>query len=277
MIVSKRRNMVVRGHGELSIVRQCGLLGLHRSGWYYTPKTETPLNLELMRIIDAQYMRTPYYGVARMAAHLKHKGYEVNKKCIRRLYRKMGLEAIYPKANLSNPDKSAQVYPYLLSGMEIMRPNQVWGIDITCIPMQSGFLYLVALIDLYSRFTVTWSLSNSMEAEWCAEAVKMATRQHGIPEIINSDQGSQFTSGIYIDFLKQENIQISMDGKGRAIDNIFIERLWRSVKYEYVYLNPADDGLQLYQGLSAYFQHYNYERVHQGIGYLVPQQLYQQE
>jgi len=211
-----------------------------------------------------------------MTEWLKEEGYEVNRKRIQHLYAKMGLQVIYPKPDLSKPEKGKYKYPYLLRGRHISRANEAWAIDITYIPMSKGFMYLVAIIDLYSRYVVNWSISNTMEAGWIIDVVKEAIERHGAPYLINSDQGSQFTSDDYIELLKGYGIQISMDGKGRATDNIFIERLWRSLKYEYVYLNPADDGLQLYQGLREWFRFYNHDRHHQTLDYRKPVQLYQQ-
>jgi putative transposase len=211
-----------------------------------------------------------------MTEWLKEQGYDVNRKRIQKLYRLMGLEAIYPKPDLSKPEAGKYKYPYLLRGRHIGRPNEVWAIDITYIPMAKGFMYVAAIMDLYSRYVVGWSVSNTMEAGWIVQLVRDAINRHGAPGIFNSDQGSQFTSEDYINLLKSHDIQISMDGKGRATDNIFIERLWRSLKYEYVYLNPSDDGLALYQGLSNWFRFYNHERHHQTLGYRKPIQLYQQ-
>ncbi len=211
-----------------------------------------------------------------MTEWLKEQGYDVNRKRIQKLYRLMGLEAIYPKPDLSKPEVGKYKYPYLLRGRHIGHPNEVWAIDITYIPMAKGFMYVAAIMDLYSRYVVGWSVSNTMEAGWIVQLVRDAINRHGAPGIFNSDQGSQFTSEDYINLLKSHNIQISMDGKGRATDNIFIERLWRSLKYEYVYLNPSDDGLALYQGLSNWFRFYNHERHHQTLGYRKPIQLYRQ-
>jgi putative transposase len=229
-----------------------------------------------MRRIDEHLLKHPYKGTRRMTEWLKEEGYDVNRKRIRKLYRKMGLEALYPKRDLSKPEAGKYKYPYLLRGRHIAGRNEAWAIDITYIPMAKGFMYLAAIIDLYSRYVVNWSVSNTMEAGWIVQLVKEAIERHGAPEILNSDQGSQFTSEGYIRLLKENSIQISMDGKGRATDNIFIERLWRSLKYEYVYLNPASDGLVLYQGLREWFRFYNHERHHQTLGYRKPVQLYQQ-
>lgn len=262
--------MVERNHPGLSIRRQCVLLSLHRSGLYDTPCEESAENLQVMRFLDEQYLKTPFYGVRRMTAALNVAGYAVNEKRARRLLRLMGLEAIYPKPNLSKPAPGHRIFAYLLRQLEITRPGQVWAIDITYIPLAKGFLYLVAIIDLYSRYVAGWSLSNTMEAAWVRDTVRAAIAEHGKPDILNSDQGSQFTSEVYVNELKDNNIQISMDGKGRAIDNIFIERLWRSVKYEEVYLNPPKDGLDLFDRLTRYFRFYNNERLHQSLDYRPP-------
>ena len=265
-----------RKHEQISIKQQCRLLSIHRSGLYYKPEGESSLNLHLMRRIDEHFLKHPYKGSRRMTEWLKEEGYPVNRKRIRKLYRLMGLETIHPKPDLSKPEAGKHKYPYLLRGRHIAGPNEVWAIDITYIPMAKGFMYLGAVMDLYSRYVVNWSVSNTLEASWVVQLVKEAIEKHGAPQILNSDQGSQFTSENYIELLKRHNIQISMDGKGRATDNIFIERLWRSLKYEYVYLHPVSEGLELYQGLDQWFRFYNYERHHQTLGYRKPVQLYQQ-
>lgn len=268
--------MVEPDHQTISIERQCNLLSIHRSGFYYTPVGESGLNLELMKLIDQHFLKYPFKGSRRMTSWLQESGYKVNRKRIQRLYKLMGLYTIYPKPNLSKPDALGYKYPYLLKGLRAERMNQVWAVDITYIPMKKGFMYLTAIIDLYSRYVVNWSVSNTMAAAWISETIKEAIRQHGKPEIINSDQGSQFTSNEYMELLKGNEIAISMDGKGRATDNIFIERLWRSLKYEYVYLNPADDGLQLYRGLNEWFEFYNHKRHHQSLGQRKPAELFGQ-
>lgn len=272
--LSSRRAMVERDHKDLTIAGQCKLLGIHRSGFYYTPRKESALNLVLMREIDEHFLRYPFIGSRRMAQWLKHKGFKVNRKRIQRLYRLMGLETIYPKPDLSKADPASYKYPFLLKGLKIKRVNQVWATDITYLPMKKGFMYLCAIIGLHSRFVVNWSVSNTMSAEWVCETLREAITRYGKPEILNINTGAQFTSQAYIDLLKGEQIQISMDGKGRATDNIFIERLWRSLKYEHLYLNPAEDGLALYQGLKQWFDFYNDHRHHQSIQYQTPAQRY---
>lgn len=271
--MSQRRKFVDTDH-ILSIRDQCDILSVHRSGLYYKPKGEKEENLSFMRLMDAHYMDHPTEGVLMMQDFLKGHGYTVNHKRVRRLLRLMGLMAIYPKKNLSRLGQKQYIHSYLLKGLKIDHSNKVWAVDITYIPMKNGFLYLTAIIDLYSRFVVGWGLSNTLDAEATLSVIKQAIKEYGKPEIINSDQGSQFTCELWVEYLKTKGIRISMDGKGRAIDNIFIERLWRSVKYDYVYLNPANDGLELYQGLKNYFDYYNNNRSHQGIGRQIPAEVY---
>jgi len=226
-----------------------------------------------MRLLDQQYLKTPFYGVPKMTQYLRSLKYHVNPKRVRRLMRKMGLEAIYPKPNLSKPNKEHKIYPYLLKGLKIDRINQVWSSDITYLPMARGYLYLVAIIDIYSRYVLSWELSNSLENSFCINALDNALVR-AKPEIFNTDQGSQFTSNDYTKVLKTHSIKISMDGKGRAIDNVFIERLWRSLKYEDIYLKAYESGNELYEGLKAYFDFYNNERFHQGLEYKKPAEIY---
>lgn len=262
--------MINPNHQNISISGQCKLLSINRSGYYYTPMQESEEDLGVLRLLDEQYLHTPFYGIRRLTKWLQKKGYRINRKRVKRLMGIMGWQTIYRKPNTSWKNKAHPVYPYLLKNRSIERINQAWGIDITYVPMRRGFMYLCAIIDLHTRYIVNWSISNTMSAKWCAELVEEAIKQNGTPELINSDQGSQFTSFEYIDLLKNNNIAISMDGKGRAIDNIFIERFWKSVKYECVYLNAFEDGVQLYQGLEKYFQFYNHERGHQSLKYETP-------
>lgn len=269
--------MIEKDHLRLSLAAQCRLLSIHRSGLYYTPVPESEENLQIMRLFDEQYFHTPFYGVRKLTHWLRdEKQLIVNHKRVKRLMDLMGWQTIYRKKNTSRKKKGDPVYPYLLKGLEISRPNQVWAIDITYVPMRKGFMYLCAIIDLYTRYVVNWSISNTMTAEWVRTVVEDAINEYGQPEIINSDQGAQFTSYEYISLLLQREtpIAISMDGKGRAIDNIFIERLWKSVKYECVYLKAFEDGVQLYNGLNEYFSFYNHKRSHQSLDYLKPAQLY---
>ena len=270
------RRMMIDRDIELSINQQCELLEIHRSGLYYTPVPESEENLYMMRILDEQYLKTPYYGFRNLKELLEKKGYNINHKKVKRLMKLIGWETIYRKPNTSWKNIEHKIYPYLLHDLKIEHKNQVWEIDITYIPMKRGFMYLCAIIDVYTRYVVNWSISNTMTAEWCCQVVEEAMRVHGKPEIINSDQGSQFTSIEYTGLLlsPEINVKISMDGKGRAIDNIFIERLWRSVKYECVYLKAFEDGIQLYEGLKEYFDFYNNERLHQSLDYQTPKSIY---
>jgi putative transposase len=270
-----RRLLIENDSGDFSIRHQCNLLGVCRGGLYYTPGTETEDNLNIMRFLDAQYLKTPFYGERRLLSILRQDGcYIINVKRLRRLMRIVRWRTLYPERRTTIADRRALKYPYLLKDLKVERCNQVWAVDITYIPMKRGFMYLFAIIDLYSLYVVGWSLSNTMTAEWCASTLEEAICRHGKPDIVNSDQGSQFTADCYIDLLKSDEIQISMDGRGRALDNVFIERLWRSVKQEYVYLNPFDTGQELWRGLDDYFQFYNRERPHQSLSNLPPQAWY---
>ena len=266
--------MVDKHHPKLSQSKQCDLLSIHRSGLYYKPCGENQINLKVMDVIDKEYQKMPFYGVARMAEHLKKMGYPVNQKRVRRLYRLMDLRAIFPGPNTSKANQLHKKYPYLLRNLAITHTNQVWACDITYIPMKHGFMYLVAIIDLHSRFVVGWGISNSLEADFCIEVLNQSIHKYGKPEIFNTDQGVQFTSEGFTQVLKSHEVQISMDGRGRAIDNIFIERLWRTVKYENVYLHAYANGLDLYKGLKDYFEFYNHERVHQSLAYQTPAFVY---
>ena len=271
--VERRRAVVDRQHPALSVVRQCKLLDISRSGLYYQPVGISQKDLTLMKLIDRQYLATPFYGARKIAVWLKNQGYRVNRKRVRRLMRIMGLTAIYRRPRTSKPAPSHKIYPYLLSGMEITRPNQVWAADITYIPMARGFLYLVVIIDWYSRYVLSWRLSNTLDADFCAEALEEALRK-GRPDIFNTDQGAQFTSEAFTGLLKQRGVRISMDGKGRYSDNLFIERLWRTVKYEEVYLKAYQDGRDARIGLGNYFSFYNTERPHQALGYRTPAEVF---
>lgn len=270
----ERRGMVEMDHPKLSIKNQCELLDIHRSGLYYTPTSESKENLQIMKLIDEQYFKTPFYGVERLLVLFQTLGFNINRKRLRRLMKIVNWKTLYPEMKTTKIDKAAYKFPYLLKGLAIDKPNKVWEIDITYIPMKNGFMYLFAIIDIHSRYVVGWSLSNSMTAEWCIDTIRTAISKFGKPEIINSDQGSQFTSKEYIEFLKSHEILISMDGKGRAIDNIFIERFWRTVKYEHVYLYVYDTVIDLRNGLNKYFKFYNKDRMHQSLGYKTPQENY---
>lgn len=266
--------MVETDNNKLSINKQCEVLQIHRSGVYYRPNGESQHNLDLMLEIDKIHIKWPYYGTRRMTVELQNMGYVVGRKLIRRLMRLMGIEVIYPRQNTSQPNKGHKIYPYLLRGLKIDHINQVWQTDITYVPMKRGFMYLMAVIDVHSRYVLNWSISNSMEATWCTQVVQQAIKKHGTPEIFNTDQGSQFTSELFTEMLLCNNIKISMDGKGRATDNIYIERLWRNVKQENIYLNAYETGLDLYKGLEEYFYQYNNHRVHQALNYLKPIDIY---
>jgi putative transposase len=279
----RRREMVDRQHPALSTLRQCALMGISRSSVYYRPRAPSQKGLALMKQIDKQYLVTPFYGSRRMKVWLDRQGHRVNRKRIQRLMRTMGLQAIYRRPRTSQPGPGHKVYPYLLGGMEITRANQVWAADITYIPMAKGFLYLVAIMDWYSRYVVAWRLSNTLQhpatpcntldADFCVEALEEALGK-GKPEIFNTDQGSQFTSEAFTGLLLERSIQISMDGKGRYLDNIFVERLWRTVKYEEVYLKAYSNGREAKDGLDAYFHFYNTQRPHQALGYRTPAEVF---
>jgi putative transposase len=256
---------------QISLQRQCDLVGLVRSMWYYKPKPESPEDLRLMRLLDEQYMRTPFYGVLRMTEWLKTIQEYVNAKQVRRLLRKMGLMALYPKRNLSKPAPGHKKYPYLLRGLAILRPNQVWSTDITYIRLKQGFVYLVAIIDWHSRYVLSWGISVTMESNFCLEALDQAIRQYGVPDIFNTDQGSQFTCTAFTDYLKMAGAKISMDGRGRALDNVFVERFWRSIKYEEVYLHDYATVAEAIEGIKKYMAFYNTERLHQSLDYKTPQ------
>lgn len=268
--------MISKGHSKLSIVKQCDMLEIHRSGLYYQPKSESDFNIELMRLMDAHYTAYPFKGAKRMHSWLTmDKGFKISRNRVERLYyHVMGLRAIMPGRHTTKRNKAHKVHPYLLRNLKVEIPNQVWATDITYVPMQKGFMYLTAIIDLHSRYVVNWSISNTMDAAWCAEILQEAIDKGGKPEIINTDQGSQFTSDIFTQTVLSNQIKLSMDGKGRAIDNVFIERLWRSVKYESIYLNPPENGLDLFYQLNNYFNFYNNERRHQGIDNQIPFKRY---
>jgi putative transposase len=272
--MEERREMIEKQHPSLSIARQCELMEIHRSGLYYSPVPESEENLLLMLLIDKQYYSTPFYGIRKVTAWLQTLGYSVNRKRVKRLMGIVGWRTIFREMRTSIAAKGHKVYPYLLKGLPIVQANQVWAMDITYVPMKSGFMYLTAIIDLHSRYVVHWSISNTMTAEWCAQVLKDAIQMYGKPTIFNTDQGSQFTSDVFTGVLLGHEIQISMDGKGRALDNIFIERLWRSVKYEDIYMNCYEDGLALFKGMEAYFNFYNNVRLHQSLVYETPAMRY---
>ncbi|WP_232303395.1 IS3 family transposase [Paracoccus sp. 228] len=269
-----RRGMVERDHPDLSIGQQCALLSIPRSSFYYTLQGETDQNLALMRLIDVQFLDTPFFGVRQMTWHLRNEGHKVNEKRIRRLMRLMGLMPIYQKPNTSRPAKGHKIYPYLLRGLRVERPNQVWCVDITYLPMRRGFLYLVAIMDWHTRMVLAWRISNTLDADFCVEALNEAIYRFGPPDIMNSDQGSQFTSFAWTDRLRRSGVRISMDGKGRYLDNIFIERLWRTLKYECVYLHAWETGSQARAGVRKWMEFYNHRRPHKALGGRPPAVIY---
>lgn len=271
----QRRLLVEAKHSGLSVRRQCELLGLNRSTYYYEPVPESALNLALMRLIDEQYMQTPFYGWRRMTHCLQQMGHQVNHKRVQRLMCQMGLQAVGPKKSLSKHHPEHRIYPYLLRNVTITRVNQVWSADITYIPMQNGFLYLAAVIDWYSRYILAWQLSNTLEGGFCVDVLQQAL-QKGRPHIFNTDQGAQFTAPAFTAILDNADIAISMDGKGRALDNIFIERFWRTLKYEDVYLKRYESGAALFGGLDHYITFYNHVRPHQSLGYIPPAAVFNQ-
>jgi putative transposase len=266
--------MIDRDHPRLSVVRQCALVLINRSGLYHEPAGETALNLALMRLIDAQFMETPWYGSRQMARHLRREGHVIGRKRVRRLMTVMGLVPIYQRPRTTIPHPEHRIHPYLLRDLTIDRPNQVWCTDITYIPMRRGFLYLVAVMDWWTRKVLSWRVSNTMDVGFCIEALEDALAGHGRPEIFNSDQGSQFTSPQFTKVLRDAGIRISMDGKGRWMDNVFIERLWRSLKYECVYLHAFETGSELRGGLTQWVGYYNARRPHSSLGGRTPDEAY---
>ena len=266
--------MIEPSNPQLTIATQCRLLSISRSSYYYEPQGENVVNLALMRKIDKQFLETPFFGVQQMTWHLQGEGHEVNVKRIRRLMRLMNLMPIYQKPDTSAPAKGHKIYPYLLRSLRIDRPNHVWCADITYIPMRRGFLYLVAIMDWFTRKVLSWRLSNTMEADFCVEALNEAIHRFGAPEIMNTDQGSQFTSFAWTDTLRRAGSRISMDGKGRCLDNVFVERLWRSLKYECVYLHAWETGSQAKLGIAQWMTFYNRQRPHTAHRGLTPAAAY---
>jgi putative transposase len=266
--------LIALGHPQLSLVRQCQLVGMARSSFYYQPRGESEFNLHLMRLIDEQYLRTPWYGSRQMKRHLCRQGYAVNRKRIARLMTLMGLLAVVPGPHTSKPHPRHPVYPYLLRGVTIDQPDQVWCADVTYIPMAHGFIYLMAIMDWFSRRVLSWRLSNTQDVEFCLEALQEATERFGAAIIFNTDQGSQFTSEEWTKQLKNHDMRISMDGKGRWMDNIFIERLWRSLKYECVYLNAFETIPDAKQQLGTWIDYYNHERPHSQLKDRTPNEVY---
>ena len=271
--MKEKRTWIEPNHRKLSIRRQCEVLELNRSSWYREPVGESAENLTLMRLIDEQYLRTPFYGSRNMAFWLTQQGYAVNRKRVQRLMRTMGLEAIYPRPSTTRRCLEHRIYPYLLRDVAILRPNQVWSTDITYIPLARGYGYLTAVLDWYSRYVLSWELSRTLDGAFCLDALEQALAV-GSPEIFNTDQGSQFTSQAFTGRLERAGIAISMDGRGRALDNVFVERLWRSVKYEDVYLKEYPTWESLTAGLRSYFKFYCHERPHQSLGNRTPAAVY---
>jgi putative transposase len=275
--LTERRAMIDRELLDLSVRRQCELLHVSRSGLYYEPEPTDPEELAMMRRIDELHLRYPFYGSRKLSDVLRKEGREANRKRIQRLMRVMGLEAMAPKPNTSEPHPEHVKYPYLLRGLVISRVNQVWATDITYIPMKAGFVYLVAIMDWYTRRVLSWRLSNTLDTSFCVDALEEALVRFGQPEIFNSDQGSQFTAEDFTKVLRARGIKISMDGKGRCLDNVFVERLWRSLKYEEVYLHAYDDMPEARAGIGRYMAFYNGERPHQSLGYQTPIAFYDGE
>ena len=266
--------MIEPDHGQLSVRRQCDLIGLPRSSYYREPKTETEENLELMRLMDEEYTRHPFYGTRKMRDILQRRGYKVNRKRVQRLMRLMGLESIAPRKRTTVPGKDHKIYPYLLRGLEVSYSNQVWCSDLTYIRLRGGFVYLTVVMDWYSRYVLSWEISVTMEESFCVSALERALRCYSCPEIFNTDQGSQYTGGAFTEVLRDHGIRISMDGKGRAMDNIMVERLWRTVKYEDIYTRDYENVEELVKGLRTYFAFYNNERPHQTFGKRTPAEIY---
>ncbi len=274
MSVERRRTLIKPGHGRLSVARQCALVSISRSSFYYQPAGETSENLALMRLIDGQFLETPWYGSRQMSRHLRRDGHEVGRRRVRRLMAVMGLVPIYQRPRTTVPHPEHRIHPYLLRGLVVDRPNQVWCADITYIPMRRGFLYLVAVMDWATRRVLSWRVSNTMDAAFCIEALEEALATFGRPEIFNTDQGSQFTSTEFTDVLRAAQVRISMDGRGRWMDNVFIERLWRSLKYECIYLHAFETGSELRAGLLRWIGYYNTRRPHSTLGGRTPDEAY---
>ncbi|MDJ0702592.1 MAG: IS3 family transposase [Leptolyngbyaceae cyanobacterium MO_188.B28] len=272
--LNERKALVDEAHPHLSLVRQCQLLRINRSSLYYRPVAPSEEELALLRLLDQQYLQTPFYGSRRMTEHLRQQGYQVNRKRVRRLMHQLGLQAIYPKPKLSTAHPEHKIYPYLLREVEIVCVNQVWSTDITYLPVLKGHFYLVAIMDWYSRKVLSWRVSNTMDVYFCIAALEEALSIYSPPQIFNSDQGAQFTANAFTERLKHSEIEISMDGRGRCHDNIFIERLWRSVKWELIYLKAFEDGQHLMEELKAWFNWYNRLRPHQSLNYRTPDEIY---
>lgn len=274
MPVKEKLAMINKESTVLSLSAQCKLLNISRGNFYYTPVPETQENLSIMSFLDKQYHKTPFYGSRKLTVILQNEGFKVCRKRVKRLMRKINWQTFYKAPNTSLANKEHKIYPYLLRNLVTEKANQVWSTDITYIAMSRGFMYLCAIIDVHTRFVVGWSISNTMTAQWCLDVMQQAIATYGKPQIVNTDQGSQYTSTIFTEYLLQNSIKISMDGKGRALDNIWIERLWRSVKYEDIYLKSYGTVKELEQGMKHYFEFYNNERVHENLDYKTPYQIY---
>lgn len=271
--MNEKRELIALDDPEITITKQCELLGLSRSSYYYEPCRANPFHLEMMKKIDQTFTVYPFYGKRRISAILKAQGHHVGVDLARALMKRMGIEAIYPRPNLSKPHPNHKIYPYLLRGVQISKKNQVWSTDITYLPMKNGFLYLTAIMDWHSRFVLAWRLSNSLDGGFCKEVLLEALTQ-GKPDIFNTDQGAQYTSQQFTGILERAGIRISMDGRGRALDNVWIERLWRTVKQEEVYIHDYADGIEAHKGLVQYFNFYNNTRLHSALGYMTPGNVY---
>lgn len=277
MSIAKKKASIVAGNPALSINRQCELLCLPRSTYYRNgsgSRTEKDANILLMNLIEDEYTRHPFYGTRKMRDYLRRQGYKINRKRVQRLMRIMGIQSVAPKPNTSIPRIGHKIYPYLLRGLDVNRPDQVWCSDLTYLRLPGGFVYLTAVMDWHSRYVVSWELSVTMDDDFCVSALERALRTHGTPEIFNTDQGSQYTGDAFTGVLKENGIRISMDGKGRVMDNIFIERLWRSLKYEEIYLKEYSTVTELRKELKKYFEFYNFERLHQALGSRTPAEVY---
>ena len=271
--VTERRELIDPSPSELSVAHQCDLLGLPRSSYYYQPVETDPFTLELMHAIDRIYTRRPIFGVLRLQEALRREGRVVNHKRVYRLMRVMGIQAIYPRRSLSAPGEPHRIYPYLLRGPRVLRPDQAWCTDITYLPLRGGFVYLVAVMDWFSRYVLSWRISNTLDVVFCLEALEEALG-HATPEIFNTDQGAQFTSADFTRRIYASGIRMSMYGRGRALDNVFIERVWRSLKYEDIYLNGYETVPEITDGVNDYFTFYNHERPHQSLAYATPAEVY---
>ena len=277
MTRKERMEMIDSKGRQISVRRQCDLLDVNRSTAYYRPQPVKAEDLKLMELIDKQYLQTPTFGSRSMRDHLQRKGHAINRKRVQRLMQTMGLEAIYPKPNTSRPHPKHKIYPYLLKGMNIDRPDKVWAADITYVPMKRSYMYLVVIMDWYSRKVLSWRLSNTLDTSFCVAALEEAIIRYGCPDIFNTGQGSQFTARKFLEVLESNNVRISMDGRGRAFDNIFVERLWWTVKYHYIYLREFETGNELKQGLGNWFAFYNQERSHQSLKRKTPDEVYFKE